>query len=115
MIRIILRLEGLLVFLCCLYLYGSLDASWTLFILLWLVPDIGMVGFLRDTRLGALTYNLTHTYLAAGALLLIGYLLGNPSAISFGIIWISHIGLDRFLGYGLKYPTHFKDTHIQRL
>lgn len=115
MVRTLIKLEGLLVFLACLFLYMRLEASWTLFTLLWLLPDIGMVGFLKDTRLGSITYNLTHTYLSAAALLAIGYVAGNALAVSLAIIWLSHLGLDRFLGYGLKYPTHFKDTHIQHL
>jgi hypothetical protein len=36
-------------------------------------------------------------------------------ATQIALIWFAHIGTDRFLGYGLEYPTRFKDTHLQRV
>jgi hypothetical protein len=32
-----------------------------------------------------------------------------------GAVLVAHVGMDRAVGYGLKYPTHFKDTHLQRI
>jgi hypothetical protein len=85
------------------------------FVVLLLAPDIGMLGYVRDTRVGAAAYNLFHTYLApmlAGAA---GVVTGTTLLQSLALIWLAHIGGDRALGYGLKYPTTFKDTHLQRL
>jgi Domain of unknown function (DUF4260) len=84
------------------------------FVVLLLMPDLAMLGYLRGTRSGTISYNLVHTLI--GPLLMIGYaFLGqSPWLLPYGLIWTSHIGLDRMLGFGLKYPTRFNDTHLQR-
>lgn len=115
MIKTFIKFEGLAVFLASLYLYNRLDASWLLFVLLWLLPDISMVGYLRDTKIGSVMYNIVHTYILALAIVLFGLWQGNNFIVSLGVILTSHIGLDRFFGYGLKYPSGFKDTHIKKL
>ena len=74
-----------------------------------------MIGYVANTRAGAITYNLVHTYAFAALITLYGLLAGHRIAISLSLILAAHIGLDRLLGYGLKYPTAFKETHIQRL
>lgn len=115
MVKIIQRLEGLAVFLVCLYLYFLLDASWLLFFTLWLLPDISMIGYLKNNHIGALLYNFAHNYVLALLVIFLGLWQGDNFIISIGVILVSHIGLDRFLGFGLKYDSDFKDTHIQRL
>ena len=65
MIAKILKFEGLVVFLACLYFYNILGASWLIFVLPWLVPDISMVGYLINQKLGAIIYNFLHTYILA--------------------------------------------------
>lgn len=115
MIKSILRAEGLVVFIACLFWYSHLNASWLLFALLWLVPDFSMVGYLRDTKFGAVAYNLIHNYVLAIAVVGLGLLLGSGLTVAIGVIYISHIGLDRFMGYGLKYMDSFKHTHIQQV
>jgi hypothetical protein len=71
-----------------------------------------MIGYVRNARLGAMTYNTIHTY--AGPFLLAGFSVagGHQTLLLLALIWFSHIGLDRMLGFGLKYPTRFKDTHL---
>ena len=86
-----------------------------MFLLLLLAPDIFMVGYLKNTKLGATLYNLGHTFLLGLLLMLLGMLGNNLTLIQVGLIFIAHVGMDRFLGFGLKYPTHFKDTHIQKV
>ena len=75
-----------------------------------------MLGYLAGSRLGSYTYNAVHTPVApailAGALLLRH---ASSHAFLFPCIWFAHIGLDRLLGYGLKYPSAFKDTHLHRV
>ena len=44
-----------------------------------------------------------------------GVLAGRPIYISLGLIWFAHIGFDRMMGFGLKYPTRFGDTHLGRI
>ena len=80
--------------------------------MLILAPDIGMLGYLADTRVGAVTYNLVHTYLGPGVLLVVGVAVDSSLTYSIASIWLAHIGLDRALGYGLKYPDAFTHTHL---
>lgn len=115
MIKTILKFEGLAVFLACFYFYSRLDASWLLFVLLWLLPDISMVGYLKDKKIGAIIYNLIHNYIITILIVFLGLWQDNNFITSLGVTLVSHIGLDRFFGYGLKYPSGFKDTHIQKL
>jgi Domain of unknown function (DUF4260) len=77
-----------------------------------LVPDLSMLGYAANARVGAITYNALHCYV--GPLVLAGYSFGlhHLAILSLSLIWIAHIGLDRMLGFGLKYPTRFKDTHL---
>jgi hypothetical protein len=113
--RPLLNLEGGAVFLASLFVYFNLHARWWLFLLLFLVPDLFMLGYLINKRIGAACYNLVHTYVLP--LLIAAALRGlhRPEYLWLCVIWISHIGLDRLLGYGLKYETEFKDTHLQRV
>jgi hypothetical protein len=112
---ILLRTEGLFIFVLCLYLYRSTGAPWWKFFLLFLWPDLFMLGYLVSVRVGSSLYNLVHSYSLPLALVAIGIYRVNTSFLAFALIWIAHIGVDRALGYGLKYPTFFKDTHLQRV
>jgi hypothetical protein len=113
--KMIVKLEGLLVLISCIYVYATYDYSWTSFLLLFLLPDVSIAGYLWGNRAGARIYNLFHTYLTSAFIVALGLIIHNDVMIQMGIIWMAHIGIDRFLGYGLKYVFHFKDTHINRL
>jgi len=120
-VRTLLRLEGLAVCAAALALYAHAGFSWPLFALLILAPDLAMLAYLAGPRAGATAYNAAHSYVPALALTLagfsgfLGFLGGAPVAAAGGLIWIAHIGADRALGYGLKYPTGFRDTHLGRI
>ena len=64
---------------------------------------------------GAAVYNAAHTTLGPIALASVGVLADTDWCVQLALIWLAHIGLDRLLGYGLKYPTAFKDTHLNRV
>jgi Domain of unknown function (DUF4260) len=113
--RLLLRLEGAALFFCALCFYHWLGGSWVLFIALFLWPDILMLGYLINPEIGSLLYNLTHTEVFPAALTAVSFAVHRPAVLAFALIWLAHIGFDRALGYGLKYPTFFKDTHLQRL
>jgi hypothetical protein len=110
--RPLLHLEGAAVFTLSLLAFHWSHGSWLLFLLLFLVPDLSMIGYAFNVRLGAIFYNAVHTYV--GPLVLAAYAFGSGHQTSWelSLIWAAHIGLDRMLGFGLKYPTHFKDTHL---
>jgi uncharacterized protein DUF4260 len=110
--RLLLHLEGATVLAISVLFYRWSDGGWWQFGLLFLVPDISMVGYLANPRVGAAVYNLVHTY--GGPLALYAYAIGthNTQLVQLAFIWTAHIGFDRMLGFGLKYPTRFKDTHL---
>jgi hypothetical protein len=110
--RPLLHLEGAAVFALSLLAYHWSHGSWLLFVLLFLVPDLSMIGYIVNVRLGAITYNAVHTYVGALALAGYSFKAGHEMLLTLSLIWIAHIGFDRMLGYGLKYPTRFKDTHL---
>jgi len=112
--RLILRLEGFAAFAAALGFYAYGGFSWPAFALFFLSPDLAMLAYLAGPRIGAAGYNLVHTYVLALALVLAGFFGGLPLATAGGLIWIAHIGFDRALGFGLKYPTGFGDTHLGR-
>ena len=86
--------------------------SWIWFAVFFLAPDLSMFGYLKGPRFGALAYNAAHTYAVALPLALVGLFARQPGLLAAGLIWTAHIGLDRALGYGLKLPTGFRDTHL---
>lgn len=98
-----------------LILYGYAGGSWLIFALLILAPDLSALGYLAGNKVGASTYNLFHNYLLPAMLALYGFFGANPLALQIALIWFAHIGADRLLGYGLKYPSAFKDTHLNRV
>lgn len=112
---LLLKAEAACVMAGAVLLYARLHGSWGMFAVLFFVPDLFMLGYLAGPRVGAALYNLAHTYTLPLLLLGAGSLRAQPALITLALIWISHIAFDRLLGYGLKYPTEFKDTHVQHL
>jgi len=111
-VRAVLRLEGVAVLAAAATLYGHSGFSWLVFALLFLAPDLSMLAYFAGPRIGAPAYNLAHSYVLAIALAAAGFFGGSVIAAAGGLIWIAHIGFDRALGYGLKYSTAFRDTHL---
>ncbi len=110
-ISYLLRLEGLCVLTIALIVYAKLGFGWNTFALYFLVPDISLIGYLAGSRIGALSYNLAHSYV--GSIVLLGFgFVSMPALYCVGLIWIAHIGFDRSLGYGLKYADGFGFTHL---
>jgi hypothetical protein len=110
--RSYLRLEGLAAFVGALAVYFALDGVLWLLAVLALGPDLSMAGYLAGQRVGSLTYNVFHTYTLPLALAAVGVWLASTFALHVAAIWTGHIGADRLLGYGLKYETGFKQTHL---
>jgi hypothetical protein len=114
-VRILLRLEGLTLFAGMVLLYAVWGGSWWVFALLFLVPDLSFAAYLAGPRTGAIVYNAAHSYLLPVALMTAGFALPEPLILSFAMIWLAHIGIDRALGYGLKYEAGFGFTHLGRI
>jgi hypothetical protein len=113
--RLLLRLEGLAVVAAAVVLYFHEDFGWILFVALILAPDLSFAGYAFGPRVGAVAYDAVHTEVFPVALGTVGVVAGSSGATKVALIWLAHIGADRLLGYGLKYPTAFKDTHLSRV
>lgn len=111
----LLRLEGLAVAVVSAVLFARTGASWWLFAALWLVPDLSMMGYLAGACWGARSYNAVHSYVVPGVLALSALLPHAHAILPIALIWVSHIGVDRLMGYGLKYSDGFGWTHLGRL
>ena len=111
-VKALLRIEGACVFLAAAMAYSKFGLGWGTFAVYFLAPDLSFLGYLAGPSIGALTYNAAHSYVEAVFTLLAGILLSAPTLIAAGLIWCAHIGVDRALGYGLKYFAGFGFTHL---
>jgi hypothetical protein len=113
--RVLLRIEGAGFFAIAIALYSRLGESWWLFAIVFLAPDLAFLGYLAGARLGAVAYNSLHTVAGPILLALAGLLVSYEAAIAVALIWLAHCGIDRALGYGLKYQAGFGFTHLGRI
>ncbi len=111
-VALTLRLEGAVPLTLAVLAYRATGASWLLFAVLFLTPDLCMLGYLIDRRVGAWVYNFGHSYLTPAAVALLGCGLGISLLGPIALIWAAHIGFDRLVGYGLKYAEAFGATHL---
>jgi hypothetical protein len=115
-VRILLRLEGLGLLVLAVMLYASSGLSWLAFAILFLAPDLSFLGYLAGPRVGAVIYNIAHDTLGPLLLVIGGYMFAAHSyVLAAALIWLAHIGMDRALGYGLKYSAGFSFTHLGRI
>jgi hypothetical protein len=110
----LLRFEGLAMAVLSAVFYARMGASWWLFAALWLTPDLSMLGYLAGPCWGARIYNALHTYVTPAALGVCGLLFNAHADVAVALIWVNHIGVDRLLGFGLKYADGFGYTHLGR-
>jgi len=106
------RLESMGILALALAIYADTHSSWWFFCALLLVPDVSMLAYLHSKRVGTAVYNIFHSYLTPLSLGIVMIYFSQWLAAELVLIWISHIALDRCLGYGLKYPTNFKHSHL---
>ena len=114
-VRTLLRLEGLTLFASMTLLYAVWGGSWWIYFILFLVPDLSFAAYLAGAKPGAIVYNAAHSYMAPVSLMVAGLALSSPLTLSIAMIWMAHIGIDRALGYGLKYSAGFGFTHLGRI
>lgn len=111
-LSLILRLEGAVLGAICIWLFAGAGFSWWLFAILLLSPDLTMLGYVAGPRLGAFVYNAGHSWLGPVFLAAAGHLAGSALCFALACIWGAHIGIDRALGYGLKFAAGFGHTHL---
>ncbi|WP_179283072.1 MULTISPECIES: DUF4260 domain-containing protein [Paenibacillus] len=112
----IVHVEYILAVILSFFIYMQLHFPIWLFFVLLFVPDLTMLGYAMNKKIGAIVYNFGHTFIFP-LLLALSYLYFSNDYLLLGaIIWIAHICLDRAIGAGLKYQdSSFTSTHIQRL
>jgi len=110
------HLNGLALFIGSIVAFGAVNGDWLAFILLLLVPDLFMLGYLANTKIGAWIYNFGHSYVLAIPVIIAGLALDHNTILSVGIILMAHIGMDQTAGYGYKYSdAEFSETHMNRI
>jgi hypothetical protein len=114
-LRTLLRLEGLTLFAGMTLLYAVWGGSWWVYAILFLAPDLSFAAYLAGPKVGAIVYNAAHSYMVPVTLMTLGFALATPLTLSIAMIWMAHIGIDRTLGYGLKYFAGFGFTHLGRI
>ena len=110
--KTVIRFEEVALVLLSIWLFGALDYAWWWFLLLFLAPDLAMIGYVAGPGAGAIAYNLAHHKGIAIGLYLLGAVLGNQPLQLFGLIMLAHSSFDRVLGYGLKHFDSFNHTHL---
>ncbi len=110
-----LRAEGIAALGGAIAGWSAVGGAWPWFVVLLLAPDLSMVGYLGGSHSGAIAYNVVHNWFIGGLVLGAGLWLSAPVLTFAGLILVGHTGMDRILGYGLKYPTAFEDTHLGRI
>jgi len=113
--RVWLRAEGVAAFVAGAAAWVALGAPWPWFAILLLGPDISILGYIAGPRVGAMAYNIAHNWAVGGSVIGLGLALATPALTLAGVLLVAHTGLDRALGYGLKAPTGFRDTHLGRI
>lgn len=115
LVTVLLKAEAAIVTGIGIVAYYHFGFSWWIFAGLILAPDLSAIGYAAGPRVGAWTYDLAHNYTAPSILALVGYLAHEPLLFAFAAIWVTHIGGDRLMGYGLKFSGDPRDTHLSRL
>jgi hypothetical protein len=114
--RILLQIEGAALLILSTWLYFRLDYPWWLFLLLLLFPDLSALGYLAGTRAGSISYNAFHTVTLPLTVGILAWLGGGWSILVLvSLVWLAHIGMDRMVGYGLKYSDDFKHHHFNEI
>lgn len=111
-----IKLEEAAMLLLSIYLfYTQLHFSGWVFWALFLLPDIGMLGYAVNTRAGAVTYNLFHHKGIALLIYIAGVSMSSEALQLAGLVLFGHSSFDRMLGYGLKYDDDFSNTHLGKI
>lgn len=114
-VRAWLRIEAAVLFVGAVLVWVGLDGGWGRFALGFLLPDLSVAAYLVGPRAGAAVYNVAHSYALPAVLAIVGAMLDHPPLTLAGALWTAHIAFDRILGFGLKYPSSFSETHLGRV
>jgi len=113
--KIQLQLEYVAFLILGVFAFVHTEFSWWWFVGLFFAPDISMLGYTVNNKVGAFYYNLFHHLGIAIVIYLAGTFLTFPYLQMIGAILFAHSAFDRVLGYGLKYPDSFQNTHLGKI
>ena len=113
--KTLLKLEEVAQFVLSIVVFSQLPFAWWWFPALILVPDLSMLGYLVNSKIGAYAYNLIHHKAVGIGIGALGFLLHDPTLLLTGTVLFGHSSMDRMMGYGLKYPDDFTNTHLGRI
>lgn len=111
----LISIEEVAMFLLAIFAFSYLNYSWWVFPALLLLPDLSMLGYIFNTKVGAILYNVFHHKALAVLIFILGLHFLWPMVELTGIMLFAHSSMDRALGYGLKYFTGFNDTHLGKI
>lgn len=94
-----------------LYLVPVHVPGW-LWPILFLLPDVSMLGYLMGNGAGAIAYNIAHHKMTAAVVIAIAGVVHSPILLLAGLLLWAHSAFDRVMGYGLKYSDSFHHTHL---
>lgn len=119
--RVVLRAEAVVVAAGLLGVaWLAVPGTWWVLFAGFLLIDLSALGYLRGPRVGAVCYNLGHSYvgpLLLGAVAVVvaqsglsegAYVACTTAALTWGF----HVAVDRALGFGLKESDSFHHTHL---
>ena len=113
--KFVLKLENIGLFLLSVFLFSRLQFELWWFPVCLLLPDLSMMGYIFGNKTGAVAYNLFHHQGIAVSIYLIGIYVDNQWVQFIGIILLAHSVMDRIFGYGLKFFSGFKETHLGKI
>lgn len=108
----LLKFEDAAEWIFSIFLFSRLTFAWWWYPALILVPDLSMIGYVVNTKVGAVLYNLVHHKAVGITIGIIGFLISNEALILTGLILFGHSCMDRVFGYGLKFGDSFQHTHL---
>lgn len=113
--KTLLKLEDFAEFVLAIFVFSNLDFAWWWFPALILLPDLSMIGYVINNRVGAVSYNFVH-HKGLGIIVgMLGFIYGQEVFVLAGVILFGHSAMDRMFGYGLKYSDDFKNTHLGKI
>ena len=113
--KTLIKIEELFFFLFSIYLFTRLDMSWWWFPVLLFTPDLGMIGYLSNPKIGAIIYNIVHHRAVSITIYILGAIINSQLIQLIGIILFAHSTIDRVFDYGLKHFDNFKHTHLSEI
>lgn len=110
--KTLLKLEEAAMLGICIMALVRLDVEWWWYLLLFIGPDLSMLGYLGGNKTGAVCYNFFHHKGVAIVIFIAGFLAPSFLLQLTGIVLFGHSSMDRMMGYGLKTEQGFKYTHL---